>query len=124
MIAAATMANMGAKNKRIDAISSDDITLFLQLLACDPGSCQANNGPITFNQGSNSTFVHHEIQSHSGSQIQTPQTLNQYPMHAFLLQEHVAAILVYTALSGEKKKQMIIAAGAAPIFVRMLQVNL
>jgi hypothetical protein len=49
---------------------------------------------------------------------------NQYVMPYNLLREHAAAILVYTALSGEKKKQAIIAAGAAPVLVRVLQVIL
>ncbi|BBN13783.1 hypothetical protein MPTK1_6g06260 [Marchantia polymorpha subsp. ruderalis] len=113
ILAASAMANFGAKKKCLETISVEDMPLLLRLLTND---FEGLDGSRTHGTGSQCPL------SRGDSQLQNSNYCsNTNCSPSLLLREHAAAILVYTALSGEVKKQSLIAAGAAPIFVQLLQ---
>ena len=105
VFAAASIATIGAHKKRLDALSKDHILLLLQILTPNEYECGDWEGP----------------------QLQTSNRLENLSttclMPHLLLREHITAILVYIALSGDFKKQLLIDVGTAPILVEVLRVS-
>lgn len=103
--AAASIATIGARKKRLDALSKDHILLLLQILASNEYGSKDCEG------------------SHSYASNSTKNLSKTCLMPHLLLQEHITAIIVYTALSGDPKKQLLIDAGTTPILVGVLRVS-
>jgi hypothetical protein len=102
---AATLATIGARRKRLDVLSKNHILLLLQVLTSNEYEFRDWEGP----------------QSHASNTTKNLSTICLMPH--LLLREHITAIIVYTALSGDSKKQLLIDAGAAPILVGVLRVS-
>ncbi|KAL2623311.1 hypothetical protein R1flu_003516 [Riccia fluitans] len=107
VLAASAIANLGARKKCLETVSVEDIPLLLRLLTSDIDVMDGSRSNAPGLPGS----CHH-VDNQFGNTSCSPY---------LLLREHAAAILVYTTLSGEKKKESLIAAGAAPVFVQLLQ---
>lgn len=109
ILAAAAVANLGSRKKRLETISDMDVVVLLRILGGD------------FDLESTATTAGVDDIASSQPDYQSYLPLQQRSMPYLLLCEHASAILVYAALSGDKKKQVIIDLEGAPILVRVLQ---
>ncbi|KAJ7536118.1 hypothetical protein O6H91_12G056900 [Diphasiastrum complanatum] len=118
VMAAAAVANMGARNKKLQAISKDNIYFISSLLRDDLKLFQTREQPTGKNELQLGSYAP-ILDQHTGWCLCA--ISNEQYLAYSLLREHVTAILVYTALSGEETKCHIIAAGAAPTLVQLLK---
>ncbi|KAG0599324.1 hypothetical protein M758_12G143400, partial [Ceratodon purpureus] len=101
--AAASIATIGARKKRLDALSKDHILLLLQILTSNEYESGDWEG----------------LQNYSSNATENLSIVCLMPY--LLLREHITAIIVYIALSGDSKKQILIDVGTAPILVEVLR---
>lgn len=103
--AAASIATIGARKKRLNALSKENILLLVKILV-------SNESKI--NQWEMHLFDDPNKTNNSRDNFSLPHVL---------LREHIIAIVVYIALSGDYRKQLLIDVGMAPILVGVLRVS-
>nr|XP_024357439.1 uncharacterized protein LOC112273192 [Physcomitrium patens] len=101
--AAASIATIGARKKRLNALSKENILLLVKILV-------SNESKI--NQWEMHLFDDPNKTNNSRDNFSLPHVL---------LREHIIAIVVYIALSGDYRKQLLIDVGMAPILVGVLR---
>jgi len=102
--AAASLATIGARKKKLNVLSNEHISSLLKLLT------------------SNDYDISHRKESLVHSPNSRDNFLEEF-MPSILLCEHITAIIVYIALSGDFEKQLLTTAGAATILVGVLKVS-
>jgi len=102
--AAASLATIGARKKKLNVLSSEHISLLLQLLTSNDHDISHRKESLVYSPNSRDNFL-------------------EELMPSILLCEHITAIIVYIALSGDFEKQLLTIAGAPPILVGVLKVS-